>query len=104
MDMFQDRETAFEAKFAHDAEVQFSVKARQTQTLSLWAAGLLRKTPEQTQAYVAQLCAVDLNDPAGTALRAVLIQDLTGITDAQAIDLKMGEALSAAKIAIFDED
>ncbi|MDX1580895.1 MAG: ATPase inhibitor subunit zeta, partial [Alphaproteobacteria bacterium] len=41
MSQFKDREKAFEAKFAHDEEVEFKVMARRNKLLGLWAAGLM---------------------------------------------------------------
>ena len=38
MAQFDDREKSFEAKFAHDEELQFKVMARRDRLLGLWAA------------------------------------------------------------------
>ena len=38
MTTFDDRENAFEAKFAHDSEMQFRAEARRNKLLGLWAA------------------------------------------------------------------
>ncbi len=43
MTTFNDRESAFESKFAHDAEMQFRAEARRNKLVGLWAAGLLGK-------------------------------------------------------------
>ena len=43
MTTFDDRENAFEAKFAHDGEMQFKAEARRNKLLGLWAAGLMGK-------------------------------------------------------------
>ena len=43
MSTFDDRENAFENKFAHDAEMQFKAEARRNRLLGLWAAELLGK-------------------------------------------------------------
>ena len=39
MTTFDDREKAFETKFAHDSEMQFRAEARRNKLLGLWAAG-----------------------------------------------------------------
>ena len=44
MTTFNDREKAFENKFAHDEEIQFKTFARRNKLLGLWAANLLGKT------------------------------------------------------------
>lgn len=46
MTTFDDRENAFEAKYAHDAEMQFKADARRNKLLGLWAAELMGKTGE----------------------------------------------------------
>jgi len=38
MTTFDERERAFESKFAHDAEMQFKASAQRTRNLCLWAA------------------------------------------------------------------
>ena len=40
MSGFDDRERAFENKFAHDADMQFKSEARRNKLVGLWAAGL----------------------------------------------------------------
>ncbi len=44
MTTMQDREKAFEAKFALDEELRFKATARRNKLLGLWAAGLLAKS------------------------------------------------------------
>ena len=41
MSTFDERESAFENKFAHDAEMQFKAEARTNKLLGLWAAEIL---------------------------------------------------------------
>ena len=50
MSSFDDRENAFENKFAHDAEMQFKAEARRNKLLGLWAAGLLGKSDNDAAA------------------------------------------------------
>jgi hypothetical protein len=51
MTTFDDRENAFEAKFAHDSEMQFKAEARRNKLLGLWAAGLMGKSGDEAAAY-----------------------------------------------------
>ncbi len=44
MTTFDDRENAFEAKYAHDEEMNFRATARANKLLGLWAAELLGKS------------------------------------------------------------
>ena len=41
MTTFDDREQAFENKFAHDQELEFKATARRNRMLGLWAGGLM---------------------------------------------------------------
>lgn len=57
MTTMQDREKAFEAKFALDEELKFKAEARRNKLLGLWAAGLLGKP--DAEAYARDLMTVD---------------------------------------------
>ena len=62
MTTFNDREKAFEAKYAQDAEMTFKAIARRDKALAHWAAGLLGKTAEQTRVYEATLVREEVVD------------------------------------------
>lgn len=51
MTTFDERERAFENKFAHDQEMAFRVTARRNRLLGAWAAELMKLTPEEADAY-----------------------------------------------------
>ncbi|USI74485.1 DUF1476 domain-containing protein [Sphingomonas morindae] len=51
MTSFDDRERAFEAKFAHDQEMAFRVVARRNRLIGQWAADRMGLTPAETDAY-----------------------------------------------------
>ena len=48
MSAFDDRERAFESKFARDQEVQFRITARRNRLVGEWAAERMGLTPEET--------------------------------------------------------
>ncbi|NBO19216.1 MAG: DUF1476 family protein, partial [Proteobacteria bacterium] len=50
MTTFDDRDKAFENKFAHDEELKFKIHARAVKLLGLWAAGLLGKNTQESEA------------------------------------------------------
>ena len=60
MTLFDEREQAFEAKFVHDADIQFRVRARRDKLLGLWAADLLGKTGSEAGAYAQSVVSADL--------------------------------------------
>ena len=51
MTTFDERENAFENKFAFDSELQFIAEARRNKLIGLWAAYLLGKTGNDADAY-----------------------------------------------------
>ena len=59
MSTFDDREHAFEAKFAHDEEMLFKATARRNKLAGLWAAELLGKTGDEAQAYAKTVVIAD---------------------------------------------
>ncbi len=50
-----DRERAFENKFAHDEELRFKIRARRNKQVGLWAAQKLGKTGEAAEKYASEL-------------------------------------------------
>jgi hypothetical protein len=51
MTTFDEREKEFEARYKHDQELQFKVKARRNRLLGLWAAERMGLEGEAAQAY-----------------------------------------------------
>ena len=64
MSTFDDREQAFENKFAHDGELQFKAMARRNKLLGLWTAGKMAKKGEDAAAYAKEVVMADF-DQAG---------------------------------------
>ncbi|QMW24042.1 DUF1476 domain-containing protein [Sandaracinobacteroides saxicola] len=71
-----DRETAFENKFAHDAEVEFRVTARRNRLLGQWAAGLLGLTPAETDSYAKSVVQADFEEAGDEDVIRKLLGDL----------------------------
>ena len=57
MTTFQDRERAFEAKYAHDEEFRFLVTARRDKLFAQWAAEQLGLKPESKADLTAAMLA-----------------------------------------------
>jgi hypothetical protein len=55
MAAFEEREKDFEARYKHDQELQFKVKARRNRLLGLWAAGRMGLTEEAAKAYAKEV-------------------------------------------------
>ncbi|MGI3165657.1 DUF1476 domain-containing protein [Pseudooceanicola sp. 200-1SW] len=103
MSHLNEREAAFESKFAHDSEMLFRAEARCNWALGHWAAGLLGKSGDEEQAYAASLVKADLTEPGHEDVIAKLVADLDGLVDEATIRAKHAEALAAAKAALADD-
>jgi hypothetical protein len=63
MATFDDREKAFEAKYAHDQEMQFKLAARRNKLFAQWAADKLDIAETDRDAFVGAVIASDLQEP-----------------------------------------
>ena len=77
MTTFDDREHAFEAKFAHDEEMAFRVTARRNKLLGQWAARRMRLTPEETDAYASAVVQAEFEEAGDEDVVRKLLGDLT---------------------------
>lgn len=82
MTTFDDRERAFESKFARDEEMAFRVTARRNRLLGQWAAQQMRLTPEETDAYAKSVVQADFEEAGDEDVVRKLLGDLTaaGVT------------------------
>ena len=62
MSGFDDRENAFENKFAHDQELEFKAVARRNKLLGLWAAELMGLTGDDAEAYGKEVVKADFEE------------------------------------------
>lgn len=77
MTTFDDRERAFETKFARDEEMAFRVTARRNRLFGQWAAGLMRLTPEETDAYAKAVVQADFEEAGDEDIVRKVLGDLT---------------------------
>lgn len=100
MTTFQDRENAFENKFAHDQEVQFRVFARRNHLLGMWAGEKLKKSGDALAEYAMAVVASDLAERGDDDVLRKVSGDLKAgqiaVTDAE-IRTKMDQLLVEAK-------
>ncbi len=59
-DGFEDREKAYEDKWAHEQALRFKVAARRNKLVGLWAAAELGLSGEEAEAYAKTVIAADL--------------------------------------------
>ena len=103
MTTFDDRERAFESKFAHDAELQFRVGARRNRLLGQWAAGLLGKTGAEAEAYAVEVVKSDLAEAGDEDVLRKVAADLEGKATAAEVRARMDALLLEAKHQIANE-
>jgi hypothetical protein len=99
MTTFDNRENAFENKFAHDQEMQFKVTARRNKLVGLWAAEKMGLTEEEANAYAVSVVQADFEEAGDEDVVRKLLGDLiTAGVDADdaavraALDEQMVEA------------
>ena len=77
MTSFDERERAFEAKFAQDQELQFRITARRNRLLSEWAAARMGLTPAESDAYAKAVVQADFEEAGDEDVIRKLVGDLT---------------------------
>ncbi len=97
MSTFDDRERAFEAKFAHDAEMQWRAEARANKLLGYWAAELMGLTGKAADDYALSVVKADFEEPGHEDVVRKVAADLGDKADAATIRRKLGELLIVAK-------
>jgi hypothetical protein len=76
MTSFDDREAAFENKFAHDQEMAFRVIARRNRLVGEWAAKKMGLTPAETDAYAKSVVQADFEEASDEDVVRKLLGDL----------------------------
>jgi hypothetical protein len=99
MSAMEDRERAFENKYAHDQEKRFRIIARRNKLLGQWAASLMGKA--DADAYAKEVVAADFEE-AGDVVRKVVADLAAGGTPktAEEIRAKLAELLPVAESQI----
>lgn len=100
---FDDRARAFEAKFAHDADMTFKATARRNKLLGLWVAGLLGKSEAEAEAYAREVIKSDFEEAGHEDVVRKVVADLDGRADAETVRAKMDELLVVAKAQLLSE-
>ena len=104
MSTFDDRESAFENKFAHDEEMKFKAEARCNKLLGLWAAEMLGKTGDDAQAYAKEVIRADFEEAGHEDVVRKLVADLGDKASADQIRAKRAELMIAAKDQLVQEN
>jgi hypothetical protein len=77
MSSFDDRERAFEAKYARDEEMQFRVIARRNRLLGQWAARRMGLTEAEADGYAKDVVRSDFEEAGDHDVVRKVLGDLT---------------------------
>ena len=105
MSTFDDRERAFETKFAHDEEMKFRVVARRNRLLGEWAARLMGLSQVETEAYAKDVVRADFEEAGDEDVIRKVLGDLTSAgvdMDEARIREALGHKLIEAKRQIME--
>ncbi|RPE71325.1 hypothetical protein EDD53_0441 [Pacificibacter maritimus] len=94
MSAFDERESAFENKFAHDEEMQFKAEARANKLLGHWAAALMGKDAD---AYALEVIKSDFEEAGHDDVIRKVVADLGDKSDEATVRAKRSECLIVAK-------
>ncbi|MEM6944370.1 MAG: DUF1476 domain-containing protein [Pseudomonadota bacterium] len=107
MTTFDERQKAFESKYAHDAEMQWKAEARRNRLLGEWAAREMGITePSEIEAYAKAVVKADFEEAGHEDVVRKVMGDFearaVGI-EADAVRTKMAELLVEAKSQLMGE-
>ena len=77
MTTFDDRQRAFETKYARDQEMQFKIVARRNRLLGQWAAKKMGLTEAEADAYARDVIRADFEEAGDEDVVRKLLGDLT---------------------------
>jgi len=106
MTTFDDRERAFESKFAHDQEMQFKAEARRNKLLGLWAAERMGLSGDEADAYAKSVIIADFEEAGDEDVYRKVAGDFEarGIAFAEAeLRGQMRELLAKAKAQLMED-
>ncbi|MEN3951119.1 DUF1476 domain-containing protein [Iodidimonas sp. SYSU 1G8] len=106
MTQFDNREKAFESKYAHDQELAFKVMARRNKLLGLWAAGEMGLSGDAAAEYAKDVVKSDFqeagDDDVFRKVKADLDAKQVAITDHR-LRKEMEDLLVEAKRQVMEE-
>ncbi|MEI9965702.1 MAG: DUF1476 domain-containing protein [Caulobacteraceae bacterium] len=100
MTTFDDREQGFEAKFAHDQDMEFRTAARRNRLLGLWAGELMGLEQSHLEDYAKAVVKSDFEQPGEEDVLRKVFEDLKGAGVAATegdVRLKMAELMAVAR-------
>ncbi|MFZ1107525.1 MAG: DUF1476 domain-containing protein [Rhodomicrobium sp.] len=92
MTTFDEREHAYEAKFAQDQDLHFKAKSRRDRRFGAWAAAQLGLSGPAAEDYAKKVVRADLAHPGDSAIIEAVLGDLKAkgvATDERKLKLKL---------------
>jgi hypothetical protein len=105
MTTFDDRENAFENKFAHDQDMAFRVTARRNKLIGQWAAQKMGLTAEETDSYAKSVVQADFEEAGDEDVIRKLLGDLiaAGVdTSDEDVRAAMGDLMVEARRQLME--
>ncbi len=106
MTTFDEREQGYEAKYAHDQELEFKTHARRNRLLGLWAGGLMGLATKSLEDYAKAVVKSEFEQPGEDDVLRKVFEDLKGsgvaVTEGD-VRLKMAELMAQAREQIKTE-
>ena len=99
MATFEERENAFENKYAHDAEMKFKAEARRNKLLGLWAADVMGMSGDDADNYAKEVVKADFEEAGDEDVYRKLAGDLGDKADEATIRAKMKETVCGCQRA-----
>ena len=106
MTTFDDRERAFESKYARDEEMQFRIIARRNRLLGEWAARQMGLSEEETATYAKDVVRADFEEAGDDDVLRKVFGDLTAAgvdTDEATIREALGHKMVEARRQIIEQ-
>jgi hypothetical protein len=100
MTTFDDREQAFEARFAHDQDTEFKAVARRNRLLGLWGGELMGLEQVHLEDYARAVVKSEVDHPGDEDVLRKLFEDLKGsgvqVSEGD-VRMKMAELMAMAR-------
>ena len=96
MNTFDEREKGFEAKFKHDQDLEFKIRAKRNKLLALWAAEKVK--PSNIDDYIVEVRQSDLEKPGDDDIIDKLLDDFKN----KSLNINRDEIIN--KIKEFEND
>ena len=106
MTTFDDRERAFESKYARDEEMHFRIIARRNRLLGEWAARLMGLSDAEAESYAKDVIRADFEEAGDDDVVRKLLGDLTSAgvdADEAKIREAVGHKLVEARRQIIEQ-